>query len=337
MRFPRWFLTLVATALTAAVLAGCGSGDNDADSSTSSAAAGGTFPVSITHALGATKIERAPQRIVTVGLRDQDVLLAFGVKAVGAMDWFGQGTFAKWPWEDWGGTPPKVVSTGGFEINFERVAAQRPDLILSVYGELKKADYAKLTAIAPTVAQSAKYKPYTTPWHEETRTIARAIGREDEAKRKIADVDAKFAQVRKDHPGFRGKTAAMVDPSGENIFVFGSTDPRGQFLKELGFSSSKEIDALTPGEFGAEVSDERLDLLDVDYLFVLGDANNKGKLLDKELFRRLDVAKDGRTVILPYYDEPQYGAAVAFNTVLSIPYAIDGTLKQIDAAESAAR
>ncbi|WP_210492445.1 iron-siderophore ABC transporter substrate-binding protein [Patulibacter sp. SYSU D01012] len=328
MRLPRVLLLV----LVGLLLAGCG-GDRDDGTTTSSAgAAAGAFPVTVTHARGSTTIEQEPRRVVAVGLRDQDTLLALGIKAVGAMDWFGQGTFAKWPWEDWGGAPPKVVSTGGFDIDFERVAAARPDLILGVYQDLKKGDYDKLTKIAPTVAQSAKHKPYTMPWREETREIARAVGRTQQAEALIAKVDARFAQVRKEHPEFRGKTAAMVDPSGTNTFVFGSTDPRGQFLEELGFAPSAPIERAVKGEFGTEISDERLDLLDVDHLFVLADRNTRGKLLSKPLFRRLDVAKEGRVVELPYYDAPQYGAAVAFNTVLSIPYGIDGVLKQMAAS-----
>ena len=92
-------------------------------------------------------------------------------------------------------------------------------------------------------------------------------------------------------------------------------------------------DRFSKDGFGAQISDERLKLLDVDYLFLLIDKNNRNKIFDKPLFRRLDVLKRGNVVELPYYDPPQYGAAVAFNSVLSIPYAIDGTLKQIAAAE----
>jgi iron complex transport system substrate-binding protein len=68
--------------------------------------------VTIEHARGSTTIQSEPKRVVTVGLRDQEPLLALGVKAVGAMDWFQQDTFAEWPWEKraWSGKPPQVVA-----------------------------------------------------------------------------------------------------------------------------------------------------------------------------------------------------------------------------------
>ncbi|MDO9410457.1 iron-siderophore ABC transporter substrate-binding protein [Patulibacter sp.] len=330
-------LGLLPLLLATVTLAACGGSDDDstpatAGTGTTAARATDGFPVTVTHARGTTEIPSEPKRVVTVGLRDQDTLLALGVKAVGAMDWFQQDTFAKWPWEDWGGTPPEIVSTGGFEVNFERVAAARPDLILGVYQDISKGDYEKLSQIAPTVAQSPKYKAYTTPWREETRTIAKSVGRTAAADRLIEDVDARFQKVREEHPEYRGKEAVVVDPS--STYAFSSTDPRGQFLKELGFAGSPSIDKLAKGEFGLSLSDEQLTALDVDKLFLLVDAKGGEKVLDNPLFKRLDVVKRGDVVKVPYYDKPQTGAAIAFNSVLSLPYAIDGTVKLITENEA---
>lgn len=326
-------ILLLPLLLATLALAACGGDGDEAATPTTTAAAGDAFPVQIAHARGTTTIPAAPKRVVTVGLRDQDTLLALGIKAVGAMDWFQQGTFAKWPWEDWGGQPPAIVSTGGFDVNFERVAAQRPDLILGVYQDISAGDYRKLSKIAPTVAQSAKFKPYTTPWREETRTIATAVGRKAEGERLISRVEDRFAAFRKAHPEYAGKTAAMIDASG-GFYAFGSTDPRGQFLKGLGFAASKPLDAATKGEFGTDLSDERLDLLEVDKLFVLVDRATRAKIFDNPAFRRLDVVRRGDVVEVPYYDQPQYGAAMAFNGVLSLPYAIDGAEKLLDAGKA---
>ena len=115
------------------------------------------FPVTIEHTYGETTIEAAPERIVTVGLTEQDALLALGVVPVGTTEWFGEHPGAVWPWAPTSSrrsaprrprssaTPPTV--------NYEMVAAQRPDLILALYSGLTQDDYDKLAAIAPTVAQ----------------------------------------------------------------------------------------------------------------------------------------------------------------------------------------
>jgi hypothetical protein len=54
------------------------------------------------------------------------------------------------------------------------------------------------------------------------------------------------------------------------------------------------------------------------------------RLAQDELFNRLDVAKDGRVTDLAYHTSDQLGAAVAFNSVLSIPYALDGIEKSLE-------
>jgi iron complex transport system substrate-binding protein len=329
-------LLLLPLLLATLVLAACG-GDDPATTGASATTTGGgdAFPVRITHARGTTTIPAAPKRVVTVGLRDQDTLLALGVKAVGAMDWFGQGTFAKWPWEDWGGQKPQVVSTGGFEINFERVAAQRPDLILAVYQELSAGDYAKLSKLAPTVAHDPRFKPYTTPWPDETRAIATSVGRKAEGERLIRGVQERFAAFRRAHPEYAGKSAVITDGNEGSFYAFSSSDPRGQLLKALGFAPSKPLDAAAKGEFGLELSRERLDLLDVDKLFVLVDRANRAKVFDDPAFQRLDVVRRGDVVEVPYYDAPQYGAAMAFSSVHSLPYAIEGAERLLAANEQA--
>jgi iron complex transport system substrate-binding protein len=246
---------------------------------------------------------------------------------VGAMDWFGEGTYGKWPWERkaWGGKPAEIVSSKSYEIDFERVAERRPDLILGVYAELKRGDYDKLSKIAPTVAQ-AKGDPYTTPWRDMTRTIAKAVGRSAAGERLIDKVDARFAAVRKAHPERARQTALVVD-AGEapkSYYPFTSSDPRGQFLTELGFKGSPAIDKLAGKSFNAEIAKERVDLLDVDRLFLLIDPPAQRRLKADKLFNRLDVARSDNVIALPYYSSTQLGAAVAFNSVLSIPYALDG-------------
>ena len=321
---------LVAVALTLAA-AGCGADDEPAGSSRSSTEAG--FPVKLTHSLGTTTIPAKPTRVVVVGYTDQEPLLAMGVRPVGAMDWFGQGTFGKWPWERdaWGDKPPVAVSNKSYEIDFEKVAAQRPDLILGLYAELKRSDYEKLSKIAPTVAQ-AEGDAYTTPWRDMTRVAAKAVGRVEQGEKLIEETEARFAAFRKAHPETAEQTALVVDAgtAPKSYYPFSSRDPRGQFLSERGYKPSTKLDKLIGNGFGTEIAKERVDLLDVDRLFLLIDVPARTKLDGDELFNRLDVAREKRVTDLPYYTSTQLGAAVAFNSVLSIPYALDGIGKSLE-------
>lgn len=327
----RALLATAATVLAVLLAAGCG-GEDQADRSAPAQPSASAFPVTIAHALGSTTIPVEPKRVVVVGYTDHETLLALGVKPVGAMDWFGEGTYGKWPWERaaWGGRPAQIVSNKSYEIDFEKVAALRPDLILGTYASLKRSDYDKLSQIAPTVAQ-AKGDAYTTPWRDMTRVIAKAVGRVAQGEKLIRDVDAQFAAFRKAHPEVAKQQALVVDAgqAPKSFYPFSSTDPRGQFLRELGYKGSPAIDKLAGHGFGAEVAKERVDLLDVDRLFLLIDAPARKRLDADALFNRLAVAREGRVTPLGYYTGDQLGAAVAFNSVLSIPYALKGIAAQL--------
>ena len=61
-----------------------------------------------------------------------------------------------------GGDKPGVI--GDEEINYESVAAQRPDVIIALNTGMTKADYDRLTKIAPTVAQSGDFVDFGMPW-----------------------------------------------------------------------------------------------------------------------------------------------------------------------------
>src|SRR5262245_49722743 len=83
------------------------------------------FPVSIEHEFGTTTIAAKPERVVSVGMHEQDFLYALGVAPVGVHEWWGDYPYATWPWAEAArvaaGAEPQVLK--GFEINVEWVAA----------------------------------------------------------------------------------------------------------------------------------------------------------------------------------------------------------------------
>lgn len=317
------------------VLAGCGDDDEPARAG---AKTSGAFPVTIEHARGKTVIEKPPKRVVSIGYTDHEPLLALGIKPIGAMDWFGERPYGKYPWvaPRWGADKPEIVGAGGKGYDLEKIASLRPDLIIGTYSgadDLSEATYAKLSKIAPTVGYSPKYPDYTTPWQEMTRTVARAVGQEAKAEELIAGIEKRFAAVRREHPEFAKQTTVVADAGGapKTYWPFASGDPRGRFMAGLGFKGSRAVDEAADGNFGFELSPERLKLLDVDRLVLLIDPKPAQRLQRDRLYRRLDVARDRRALFLPYYTDPPIGVALAFNSVLSIPYGIDGILPQLTA------
>lgn len=329
--------TVAALALTA-----CGGGtdnsssDKDGSSSADADTQSAAFPVTVAHKYGSTTIEKEPKRIVTLGLSDQDAVLALGVKPVGAVDWFKEKPYGKWPWtkELWGSDTPEIVGERD-EYNMEKIAELRPDLVIAQYSGMKKEQYDTLSQFTKVVAQPKEYPDYGAPWEAMTRQIGKALGKDAQAEKLISDIGDRFKAVRDEHPEFAGLTLAVADSFEAGKYsAFTRTDPKAIFFKELGFKLKPEIDKLAkPGWNVAELSAEKLDILDVDRLvWVTSSTDANDRIKAEPLYRKLQVTQDERDLFVPYQD-PDIGAAFSFNTVLSIPYAIEEITPLITAVE----
>lgn len=325
---------LAAALLTALAATACGTSPPPTGPSADGAGpASGAFPVSIGHRFGTTEVPAEPQRIVTVGLMEQDALLALGVVPVGTTEWFGghPGAIHPWAQDELGSAPvPEVLS--GESTEFERIAALDPDLILGLYAGLDQATFDTLSRIAPTVAQPGEYVDYGVPWQEVTRTVGTAVGRSAEAERLVTETETAIAAAAAAHPEFAGATALAVTPF-EGYYVYGPQDPRSRFLADLGFEIPAAVGELTGGQFGAQVSRERIGLLDTDALVWLTEGDvGRDSILSDPLYAGFDVAAQGRDVFVDDAAEPDLYGATSFQTVLSIPVLLDGLVPRLSAA-----
>ncbi|HVE97538.1 MAG TPA: iron-siderophore ABC transporter substrate-binding protein [Pseudonocardiaceae bacterium] len=315
----------------AALLAACGSDD---ETPASSGSGDDRFPVTIDHRYGSTEIPAEPKRVVTVGLVEQDALLAFGVVPVATTQWFGEQPGAIFPWtrEELGNAAVPEVLNESDGIQFERIAALRPDLILALHSGITQADHDRLRRIAPTVAQPTGYIDYGVPWQDLTRTVAVAVGRAEQGEQLIAEIGARFADVRADHPEFARATILASGPAeGENYGVNASEDPRSRIFTDLGFVVPAEIDELAGDQYYAEISIERVDLLDTDVLvWTLDSQGQRGEIQSNSLYAGLDVVTQSRDISLvngtDVYD------ASNFVTVLSLPLLLDRLVPMLAAA-----
>lgn len=328
----RRLLGLAAAAASVPVLGAC---QNSSESGQPGAAGtgpspAGGFPVTIEHAQGSTTIESAPSRIVTVGYTDQEMFLALGTKPVGVRPWFGEDLDHTWPWvaPAWGGETPTYI---GSDLDFEKIAGLQPDVIVGLYAEITDAEYAKLSQIAPTVAEDPASVAYTTDRAVMFRTAAKIVGRSEEAEQQLRALDEKFATVRAEHPQFADRTAAVLDPSNKTFWAFASGDPRGRFLADLGYRASADLDKAIGDKFGAEISSETPELIDLDNLVLLADAATSTWLKQNKVYQQLAVVKERRALEVPYYEAPHAGAAMAYNTVLSVPYAVTDLVPRLAA------
>lgn len=328
MRIPR---ALAAALVLLPVLAACGS-DEEAPSSGASEAPAAAFPVSIQHKYGTSEIKAAPQRVVSIGLVEQDALLALGVVPLATTEWFGEQPGAVFPWakDKLGGATPQVLSNVD-GIQFEKIAALKPDLIVGMYSDLSQQDYTTLSRLAPVLAPPAGTPNFGVSWQDVTRTVGKAVGKATEADTMVKDVEATIAKVSVDNPQFKGKSAVMATIY-EGYFVYGPEDSRGRLLTGMGFTLPAGLKDVVGDEFGKNLSRERTDLLDTDVVIWLVEDYAKGNAtLDADpVYAKLKVHTQGREVVIE--DGEELGSAASFISVLSLPYLMKGLAPQIAAA-----
>ena len=119
------------------------------------AAGAADFPVTLDHQFGTTTIAAKPQRIVSIGMHEQDFLYALGIAPVGVHEWFGDYPYATWPWGRSGAQirrrNARRYSRASRSIS-NGLQALKPDLIVATYyGDLDAETFALLSAIAPTI------------------------------------------------------------------------------------------------------------------------------------------------------------------------------------------
>ena len=319
----RRFTALVGLALAATALSAGGASASET-SAASNSAAKAAYPVTIKHKFGSTTLTSKPKRIVLVGLIEQDALLALGEVPVATTEWFGGHKGAIWPWakdELGNGKYPTVLKdTDGMQ--FEKIKALRPDVIIGLYSGMKKSDYGTLSKIAPVIAQTNDYVDYGVPWQVATSTVGKVVGKSARAEKLIAGIEKRFAAVRKANPKFVGATAVIAAPY-QGIWVYGPEDVRSRVLESLGFKLPKDLGGITGTEFGANLSKERTDLLDVDAIIWLATSPKKdaATLAKDKLYSSLAVHTEGREVFIG--DNEPLGGAFSFVSVLSLPFMLD--------------
>jgi iron complex transport system substrate-binding protein len=289
---------------------------------------GASYPITIEHALGTTIIARKPERVATVAWANHEVPLALGIVPVGMAaanfgDDDGDGLL---PWvaarlDELKADKP-VLFDEGDGIDFEAVAATRPDVILAAYSALSQADYDTLSQIAPVVAYPDA--PWSTDWREMIRFNSLGLGMAAEGKALIAKIEAEIARTVAGHPELKDKSAMFIthlNASDLNTVNFYTTnDTRVKFFADLGLTSPKSVvEASAPGKFSGSVSAERVDDFDdVDILVTYGDSRLLDALIANPLLARMPAVEKGALVTL---GRDPVGTA-ANPTPLSISYVL---------------
>ncbi|OWV03458.1 hypothetical protein B5D80_22740 [Micromonospora wenchangensis] len=321
---PRRLSTLLtAAALILAVLAagGCAA-DGASPAAPASGSSDAAFPTTLTHAFGATTLTAKPERIVVVGLKEQDYFLALGEVPVAIRDWYGNMPNATWPWarERLGTAKPEVLARA--ELDYEQIAALRPDVIVGLSSGMSRQEYDLLTKIAPTVAQPAGDGSWAVTWQQMSRAAGQITGRSAEAEKLVTDLEQRIASVAAAHPRLKGARTVFASTYEGQYYLFSPETTASKVLLDLGLTMAPEVTTLTANaNQSATISRERFDLVDVDVAVWSEAATDPGvtTLLGDPLYTRLDVRTQRRDVFLG----TEANGALAFASVLSLPYVLD--------------
>jgi iron complex transport system substrate-binding protein len=267
-----------------------------------------SYPITIKHALGTSVIKKKPVRVATVSWANHEVPLALGVVPVGFAranfgDENGSGLL---PWvaaklKELGVDKP-VLFNEGDGIDFEAVAAARPDVILASYSGLSQKDYGLLSQIAPVVAYPEA--PWSTGWREMITLNSAAMGMATEGKALIAKIEGEIAASVAQYPELAGKSAMFITHLAardlSKISFYTTNDTRVRFFADLGLKSPKSVvEASLPGKYSGSISSERIDMFDdVDILVTYGNQSLLTALKDNPLTSRMPAAQRGSLVLL---------------------------------------
>ncbi|MEE2057678.1 iron-siderophore ABC transporter substrate-binding protein [Rhodococcus artemisiae] len=299
------------------------------EDTTASAGGDAAFPVSIEHVHGTTTITEKPERIVTLGVTDADVVLALGVAPVGNTGYtFYETGLGPWTEELVGDAELTRIDSDS-EPNLEQIAGLVPDLIIGISAGYDEAVYDKLSEIAPTVSRPDGFAAYTVDREVATETIATALGESERGAELNLQTADRITATVETHPEFAGKTGVAVLPYDNQYGAFLPGDARGAFLTSLGFRIPDAITSQDTGDsFFVGVSKENVSMLDGDLILVLGDDQTTDIAADNPLVENLNAAQND-AIIATTLDQR---GAITYNSVLSIPYAIDSLVPRLSDA-----
>lgn len=323
----RRLLAALTVIVAAAAIGGCGSGS---PGSTAPGAAGAGFPVELDTALGPVTVPAPPARVVALDFPSADALLALGVTPVAmARVSYVDGGVQDWTRAALDGASPELFDADA-EIPVERIASLKPDLIVAANSYNLEPVHARLRRIAPVV--SYVEGPGADTWQQTTLLVGRALGREEEARRIVADTEAAIADAAARHPRFDGMTITLFNLfDGQAYAISSERDFSIRFLTSLGFRLPPAIERAAEGGSGEgrlAVGPERVTLLEAD--IVLGTSSQSQAALrefaSSPLFRRLPAVRRGA------YADLGIGpaTAIAFPSALSTRYALDEIVPLLD-------
>lgn len=284
--------------------------------------------VTVSHLFGQTVVKEPPKRVVSAGYTEQDDLLAVGVVPIAVTNWFGDQPFAAWPWAQpkLGAAHPVVLNLDN-GIPVDQIAGLKPDLIVAVNAGVDADTYQKLSAIAPTIAQSDG-DAFFEPWKEQATAIGQAVFQADQMRSLIDAVDKQFVAVAQKNPQWQAKKALLMQGTlFQGTVVATTAGWRTDFLNQMGLVIADSIKPFGTDHRAVIPRDQIktvLDSADVVIWTTESPDDQKAILADPEVAASQATAQSRHI-----FTTKDQAGAIAFSSPLSYPLVADQLPPQI--------
>ncbi|WP_110928554.1 siderophore ABC transporter substrate-binding protein [Bacillus massiliglaciei] len=288
---------LLLIALIAIFTAACGS-DKEKETNEGSDSSAKKEEMTVEHQLGKTTFNKNPEKVVVFDMGALDTLDKLGVDNVVAVPHQGLPEYlAKYK--------DTTENAGGLkEPDFEKINETAPDLIL-ISGRQSDA-YEELSKIAPTVYVGVDTTKYMESFKENVTLLGEIFGKEDEAKKELANVDKNIEELKSSVPA--DKKGLVVLATGGKISAYGPDSRFGIIHDVFGVPAVDEN--LEVSTHGQVISPEYIAEKDPDYLFVVdrdavvssGGESSAKATVENDIVKNTKAYKDGKIVYL----DPNY-------------------------------
>ena len=259
---PRLAIAVLLAAM--AVLQGCTDKTASVPLAPAASATQPAFaPITIVHKLGTTVIEQRPRRVAVLDMNEVDFLDQLGVPVAGMVKDYVPHFLIRYKDDQ------DIRDLGAIvQPNLEHIHALQPDLVLMT--SIQANHYQELSQIAPTLHFDVDYQNSESKHIEVVKqhllTLGRIFGKEDLARQKAAELDAKVADARKVTQE-RPEKALIVLHNNGAFSAFGVQSRYGFVFDALGVKPAST--AIEAGLHGQPISSEFIQQANPDIIYVV--------------------------------------------------------------------
>ncbi|WP_289136962.1 ABC transporter substrate-binding protein [uncultured Brevibacillus sp.] len=290
---------LISMLLLAGILAGC-NGTPAENKESASTSAGNVdapgWPRTFKDSLGKEMIiEKKPEKLAALWYFYPEILVALGEPPAASTEkeYLATLTYLKGKLDSAEELGDKVSP------NIEKILSVEPDYILAT--EQHEKMYDSLEKVAPVITLNTK--DIYNDWQYGLRTVAKIIGKEDEAEKVIDKMMKEITTGRVALKSMEGESVALIlSWDGKTFNVLGEGNP----VYKLAFDKEKGLGLTPDGAFKGTSNEftsfEGISTVQADHIFLIGDITKKEGLLNdlnqSNVWNNLNAVKKGHVYLM---------------------------------------